>query len=387
MGKSFPNVLSGARWFAVCAVVLYHVRFLLFASYDHVHDKGLLLKLYYFVTGLGHEGFVLYMVTSGMLLGGLSLQRWSHQGRQAWRDVGHKAIWFYAYLLPGLLLGGLLDLAGSRLWKDTGVYAYFDLFSPDFSVKTVTENLLPVQRFIVPGLGSNAMLYLLAYECWAYLAFVAFFLLGRRRVGMLASTAIALTGIVLAPEYFGYLLLWLMGALVFYHRNGLTIRISYGRAILLFLVSLLTSRVMSPHDNEYSPHVVLILQTLLDLQFGVGVTVLLLALGSARPRHKSARLLLWRLNGQFPAGNSVILASHFPFMMFAVAAMSRSFAIPIAGEPRFVLFALFAGQVVAIYAYGWVLSSASMRLVRLWPLRRGTAVSPELAQDDVAASS
>jgi hypothetical protein len=277
---------------------------MLFASYDHVHDKGLLLKVFYLVTGVGHEGFVVYMVTSGMLLGGLSLQRWPQQGRLALRDVGHKATWFYAYLLPTLLLGGLLDLAGVYFLSGTRVYAYFDLFSPNFSIKNITENLLPVQRFIVPGLGSNAMLYLLAYECWAYLAFAAFFLFRRRQAGVLAGAALALTGIVLAPEYLGYLLLWLMGAFAFHYRGRLANRVGAGKAFLLFAGSLLVSRLMSPHDNALPPHLVTIFQILVDFQFGVGVSLLLLALGNLKLGRTGAGLLLWRLNRRLPSGSS-----------------------------------------------------------------------------------
>jgi hypothetical protein len=364
MNKSFSTAASCARWCAVVAVVLYHVRFLLFAGYDHVHDRGLLLKLFYLVTGIGHEGFVVYMVTSGILLGGLSLQRWPRQGRMALRDVGHKAVWFYACLLPTLLLGGLLDIAGVHFLSGTRVYAYFDLFSPNFSLKNVTENLLPVQRFIVPGLGSNAMLYLLAYECWAYLACAALVLLPRH-AGLLAGTAVAVTGTVLAPEFLGYLLLWAMGALAFHFRNRLVAPIGRGPAVLMLLASLLLSRLMSPHDDELPPHLVTLLQLVIDFQLGICVTLLLLASSSVQLRAGMGRQL-WRIHRRLPAGGSIILASHFPFMMCVTAVLSRVLAVPIAGEPRPIRFALFAVQVVAIGLYGWLMSVVAHKLVRVW---------------------
>jgi hypothetical protein len=124
---------------------------------------------------------------------------------------------------------------------------------------------------------------------------------------------------------------------------------------------------MSPHDNALPPHLITIFQILVDFQFGVGVSLLLLALGNLQLRRTGAAVLLWRLNRRLPSGSSVILACHFPFMMFAVAVASRAFAIPIAGEPRFILFVLFAGQVIAICSYGLLMSSVSQRLVRLRP--------------------
>lgn len=378
MNPSFSAILNCSRWLATGAVVLYHVRFLLFASYDQVHDKGFLVKLYYFVTSLGHEGFVLYMVASGMLLGGLSLRRWTRQGQNAWRDVVHKAVWFYALLVPGLLIGGALDIAGSCVLQCTGVYGYFGQFNPDFSLVAVSENLLPLQRFMVPGLGSNAMLYLLAYECWAYLALAGFMLPGRRPLGVLAGLAIAAEGVILAPEFFGYLALWMLGALLYRHREQLSRHIPLGLAVAMFAVTLLTSRVLGARLSQEPAHFVLVMRTLLDLQFGLGLMLLLLALSCRRREKRVWPLLLWRLNRFFPSANSVILASHFPFMMFLVAVTSHSLAVPIAGQPRTVVFVLFGVLVVAIYAYAWLLSRLALRLVRLLPRRGGLpgAVAP-----------
>lgn len=369
MDTSFTKKLSGCRWIAVFAVVMYHVRFLLFAGYDQVHDKGLWLKLFYFTTSLGHEGFVLYMLVGGMLLGGLSSRRWSRQGRHAWRDVLHKALWFYAFLLPALLLGGLFDLNGSCELRDTGVYAYFDQFTADFSWKALTENLLPVQRFIVSGLGSNAMLYLLAYECWAYIAFAAFMLFGRRWAGATAGGAIALQGVVLAPEFLGYLLLWLMGAFTFRHRARFTMRLPRGVPFLIFLVSLLVSRGVGAHLGGLPPHGLLVARTLLDLQFGVSVAVLLFA--SARDNGRGRwDGPLWRINRRFPSASSVIVAAHFPFMMFVVAWSSRNLQAPIAAQPQPLLFVLFLGAVMAIYGYAWGISLIAQQLLIMLPVSR-----------------
>lgn len=376
MNTSFSATLSWLRWLAACAVVLYHVRFLLYASYGHVRDKGPLVQLYYFVTGLGQEGFVLYIVASGMLLGGQSLRRWIQRGEDAWRDVAHKALWFYAFLVPALLLGGLFDLAGSCVFKFTGVYGYFDIFSPDLSLKAVTANLLPVQRFMVPGLGSNAMLFLLAYECWAYFALAAFVLLGMRWSGVLAGTAIAIEGAVLSPAFFGYLLLWTIAAAVFHHRDRLAIRPSLPVGCFIFAASLLASRIFGAHLPAASPDIALVVRSLLDLQFGAGCIALLLAMERPAAMKRGAwSLLVWRLNRRFPSAASVLLASHFPFMMLVVAVTSHSLAVPIAGQPRPYLFTLFCAVVLMIYAYAWVLSRLALRLVRMVPRARRIAGS------------
>ena len=374
MRTSLPALASGARWVAGLAVVLYHVRFFLFASYDQLPDKGPLIKAFYFVSSLGHEGFVLYMLASGILMGGLSCCRWSRQGPQAWRDVVHKALWFYAFLVPALLVGGLLDLAGSCVLQCTGVYAYFNQFTPDFSLKTLTENLLPVQRFMVPGLGSNSMLYLLAYECWAYLGLAAYFLLGQRRVGIAAGGTIALLGSALAPEFFGYLVLWLTGAILYVWTTRRTVRVPRGVALGIFLASLLVSRFFGAHLAGMPPHVLLVVRALLDLQFGAGVAILLLAWNAHRTKPRRSPLI-WRLNRAIPSGSSIVFASHFPLMMFLVAAVSHKFGIAIAAQPRPLLFALLGGLVILIYAYAWALSKLAAQLVQLVPRGRAVAAS------------
>jgi hypothetical protein len=279
----------------------------------------------------------------------------------------------------------LLDLAGSCLLKCTGVYAYFGQFSPDFSFRAVTANLLPVQRFIVPGLGSNTMLYLLAYECWAYLAFAASVLLRRRWAGWLAGAALALEGVALAPEFLGYLVLWVMGAVVFQNRHRLAQCMPRSLALTVFAATLLVSRLAGAHVSSLPEHFVLLGRTALDLQFGVGLTCLLLALDTKGAQHRGWRLQLWRLNRRFPTANSIILASHFPLMMFIVAVASHSLAVPIAGQPNPVGYALFCLLIIALYVYSWGLSRLAMLLVRLVPRGRTRATLLRLPDESQEA--
>jgi hypothetical protein len=372
MTRSLTAVASCARWLAVFAVVLYHIRFLLFAEYDHVLAHDMYIKIFYFLSSLGHEGFVAYMVASGMLLGGLSWQRWSRQGGHAWRDVAHKSVRFYALLAPALLLGALFDVTGSRVMHWAGVYRYFTQFDPALSVAAVLENLLPVQRFLVPGLGSNAMLFLLAYECWAYLAFAAYGLLGRHHRGVLCGSVIVVVGAALEPEFLGYALLWIGGALVLRHRVRLAGYVGPASAIVIFVAALLVSRLGGTQLPRVPPEFVLFVRAALDVQFGAAVAMLLLAWGRPRAKPRKWSMRLWRLNRHAPSANTAILAGHFPFMMLVGAAASKRLGLPIAGQPGPLVFALFGAMVLLIYGYGWLLSRAALRLVRLAPRFRAT---------------
>ena len=194
VNSGFQARVNLMRLLAAGMAVIYHVRFLLFAGYPEVSEKSLVLTLFYFVTSLGHEAFVMYMVISGVALGGLSIHRWRH-GVDPGADLLRRSTWFYCLLTPALLLGGALDFIGTRALAHPEVYAYFTMFSPSLDLEAFAGNMLMLQRFVVPGLGSNTMLYLLAYECWAYLALAALFVLALALGGWLRAR-----GVLLIPE-------------------------------------------------------------------------------------------------------------------------------------------------------------------------------------------
>jgi hypothetical protein len=141
-------------------------------------------------------------------------------------------------------------------------------------------------------------------------------------------------------------------------------------AVLLFAASLLGSRVFGAPLATLPVQLGDLLRTLLDLQFGLALAVLLLAWGKKPGRSGIASARLARLNRRFPAANPVMFACHFPFMMFIVGAASRVLAMPIAGQPGPLAFLVFGAAVCLIYAYALLMSQLAARLVRLLPAAR-----------------
>ena len=74
--SSFWASLDFIRWSAAMLVVVAHARHLLFVDYyllvykDPTFLHSISNKLFYFITGLGHEAVVLFFVLSGYLVGG-----------------------------------------------------------------------------------------------------------------------------------------------------------------------------------------------------------------------------------------------------------------------------------------------------------------------------
>lgn len=375
MNSMFTSVISLLRWSAALMVVLYHVRFLLFPGYGQVQNKGPALQIFYFVTSLGHEAFVVYMLLSGVMLGGLSYHRWAQGLTSPLGDIRRKAVWFYAILIPALVLGGTFDLVGHITLACTGVYAYFSQLCMDFGWRAIAGNLLMLQRFVVPGLGSNSMLYLLSYECWAYLAFATVFLLRGlgRRIGITSAVLVGAAGAWLAPEFLGYWIVWLLGLAVSRLAYSPRIRICPTLGVTAFLATLAISRAGVQIVALLPEMPLLAARMPIDLLFGIGSALLLGSIfTSLRSREYSTwlRRLAWRLNRRFAGASVAILASHFPFMMFAVAVASALFGVEVAGPPSSGAFLVFVATVIGIFVYAFFfaqIAHAVGRVARKWP--------------------
>jgi hypothetical protein len=57
------NVSSRHGAYATCGVSS-HVRFLLFVDYEQVQENTWLSDVFYFLTGLGHESFAVFVVST-----------------------------------------------------------------------------------------------------------------------------------------------------------------------------------------------------------------------------------------------------------------------------------------------------------------------------------
>lgn len=365
LNSGFQARINLMRLLAALMAVIYHVRFMLFAAYPEVPDKGLVLKFFYFVTSLGHEAFVVYMVISGLALGGLSVHRWRH-GVDPQADLLRRSTWFYCLLTPALLLGGALDFIGTHALARPDVYAYFTMFSPSLDLEAFAGNMLMLQRFVVPGLGSNTMLYLLAYECWAYFALAALFILGKRNrsLGWCAAVAVAIAGSVLAPEFLGYLLLWMMGAGVGWLGYNTKVRFPRHYGTLAFVIGLLVSRWGGAHVEQVPEALITAARMALDLLFGASFALLTASWLAAPSIQTPISWLRWSAWRRFSGASFVLFTTHFPFMMFIVAVASTVFHLPIGGQPGAFAFLMFGAVVFAIYLYAYVFSAVASRLAR-----------------------
>jgi peptidoglycan/LPS O-acetylase OafA/YrhL len=353
VNPSFLSRIALLRWLAALVAVCFHVRSLVFAEYGQLQHKGPLLSLFYFVTSLGHEAFVVYMVLGGLLLGGLSWKRWESGASSAWGDLSRKLGGLYMLLVPVLLAGGVLDMAGSTTLDGSGVYSHHPQFAhANLSAVALAGNLLLLQDILVPGFGSNAMLFLLAYEWWAYLVTAVFWQTSRLRParGLLAAAPVVIGLAALAPAFPGFLAAWLAGLAVARCGAQLKGRVPPQLGVGIFLGALLASRVSGAHLPGLAPGVVVAARIALDLLVALALGLMLLSLFGDRSRRirasgtVPARAQRWLARLSLP-----VYASHIPVALFTVAAASSLLGLPLHAQPSPLGFGLFAAVIGAVY--------------------------------------
>ena len=105
----------------------------------------MLLDVFYFVTGLGHEAVVIFFVMSGLLVGGLSLERYVARRFVPSEFVIQRLSRIYIVLIPALMMGFTLDFIGLANFNAAAIY---------------TDSL----RFRMPGIVANQLSWHLMLE-------------------------------------------------------------------------------------------------------------------------------------------------------------------------------------------------------------------------------
>lgn len=219
--------LDALRGIAAVGVCANHLRDLLLADYPQVQHHNPVLAAFYLATGLGHQWVMIFFVLSGYLVGGSVLRSFS-MNRWSWRSyLLSRLTRLYVVLIPALLLGGALDLAGIHFFGISGIYGghvgshelSFDI-PAHLRLPVLVGNYVFLQSIFVTTFGSNSPLWSLANEFWYYLAFPLLVLIVVRsssivlRIGSLISFVFLLSFVGHSIALAG--LIWLMGVAIHY---------------------------------------------------------------------------------------------------------------------------------------------------------------------------
>jgi peptidoglycan/LPS O-acetylase OafA/YrhL len=255
--------LDALRGIAALLVAVSHLRALFFVEFEHVTHKSFLIKMFYALTGLGHDSVMIFFVLSGYLISS-SVLRSIRLDRWDWKRYSIQRLTrLYVVLLPALLIGGSWDFLGAKLLGG-GVYAgggpYQHIVSaPVLSRLTLHDwiaNALFTQGIIAPTFGSNGPLWSLSYEFWYYVLFPLLLIAvwpgtsPKLRIGYLLLSAAVL--IFVGKAIALYFTIWLVGFVVgIVPASKLSRNRAFRAAALCCLVGSLILSRLHAHGNSF----------------------------------------------------------------------------------------------------------------------------------------
>ncbi len=353
MNDRFVSFLLIARWASAVVALMYHLRFLLFVSYDAVHAKTIFSTGFYFLTGLGHESYAVFFILDG-ILAGLILQRRRATAVSAPAAASRHLGSLYKVFLPGLMFGAVLDLTGTRFFGGTGVYTDFPEFSAlALNLPAFLGNIVMLQPFAVPNFGSNSMLYLPSYLFWSFVLFVVFTGASRLRgpqARCVQAALLAAALLVLPYTFLIWAAIWLAGVAVVFLGESRSFRPPLLVAVPLFGAALVLSRLLGPRAGQLREQYA---DAIIQCGFwlvGIGFAVVAWALypQQAQEQHRSLPYSAARTaDGWSGQTATFTFFFHFPVIMLLVAMDTVLFGQGLAQQPTPATYIRFACLIAA----------------------------------------
>jgi peptidoglycan/LPS O-acetylase OafA/YrhL len=315
-------VLDVIRWIAALAVVLTHLNDQMFLSLQETPAAShtLAFMMWKFVSASGNEAVIVFFVISGYLVGGAALAEFLKNGDlQLSRYLLRRGARLYTVLVPALVIGAALDIIGSQLSGGSSVYAST---LHHLSVGGFLGNLVFLQTLFVETFGSNDALWSLTNEFFYYLMCgLTFYALSKNRSQLQRSALLLLLGGIawlIFPKILLFGTLWLLGMAI--RVMPLRRTLPLWVAVCQFLVILFAIRLFF----EWQWHAQLLAHYAVSALAAVSFALLVASL-QARPTHAMPALVRHPFN-KFAADFSYTLyATHFPFIMFVIAASETLF--------------------------------------------------------------
>lgn len=217
------DMLRGA---AALLVLTGHLRNLFFVDFQQLTHPNSVVRVVYFVTGLGHQSVMIFFVLSGYLithsiLRALSTDTWSWQ-----QYLVNRLTRLQVVLIPALLLCVFWDTTGIHTFGRQSIY-YGNLHGANVGAHILGHTgigvLLANAFFLqgiasIPTFGSDGPLWSLSYEFWYYILFpTALLAISSRRplpVRLFYALAALCIAAIIGRSMVIYFLVWLMGATV-----------------------------------------------------------------------------------------------------------------------------------------------------------------------------
>lgn len=278
--------------------MLGHSRGAYFESYHNLLPayQTLLTKIFYAYTRIGHQCVIVFFVLSGLLVGGLSLKKFS-EGNLSLKDYFSKRITrIYIVVIPTLIIGGYLN--------------YITGLTNNLEIEYFFGNLFHFQTVFSPTYGSNGPLWSLANEFWYYMIFMGVIFYFKKIKNKNVSIIISITTIsffaFIMPNIIAYLIIWIFGLIIPFLINRLPIINDTIYLIFKFLFFPLII-IFNIYDGYIS-----------DLMFAFYTTILLTYI-IIKNKHVKSYMPLIRLS-KFSFS---LYAIHYPVLLYILFLLSK----------------------------------------------------------------
>lgn len=354
----FSSLLDAMRWIAALCVVTTHASWRILLPLHEVQDSSLFTTLFYVLSSFGHQAVIIFFVLSGYLVGGKGVVAVARTQFDARNYLSARTARLYAVLLPALILTAISDWLSIRISGGTGFHSLAGYNNLDSW--TALKNVLMLQPFYGPALGSNAPLWSLSFEFWFYMMFAvsaqAAIKHGTAR-WCYAALAILLA-ILLGTSFIHYSLLWLIGLLAAVMPRHHTGKISTAAATIIFIAALPSSHFTDQVVSRFGS----------DLLQSIAAGVLLWTVKTSA----LVPMIKFKSLNTFLADFSYSLyAVHYPLLLLFLTlidgpASPGGYSMRLVFEP--ISLGIFLAVVSACVVFGWLFSLITERKTRV--LRR-----------------
>lgn len=387
MNHRLSSLIDFSRWLSAFFVVLGHVAHLLVSPPSNTEPARPVARLFYVLTGLGHDAVMVFFVISGYLVGGITLNKWRTREIDLLDYSIKRFSRIYTVLIPALLLGFVFDYCGLRFFNSAGLYtntAQYNVGSLDnadvrLGLITFIGNVLMLEGNVVTSFGSNGPLWSLACEWWYYCLFgiVAAGLLMNGWQRVLAITLAFALACLLPLKLLVWMLIWLMGTATFFVCASEEKRPPLRWGVVQFLVMVFgLAAYKTTSGNSSSASVSMAF--LEDACVGASYCFLLYCASAKQGRARFEHFHHWAAGFSYS-----MYLFHFPAMLFLVAAANQIFGIPFLAafsiHTAFLIFCL----LLILYVLGYVFSQCTERHTDLIKnsLKKGLTTLPFWSQE------
>lgn len=360
------DLIRGCSALVVC---LGHLRNAILVDGSDLIHPSLALKVFYFITGIGHQAVMVFFVLSGYFVGGAVLRSGINFSWKSYLVSRLTRLW--VVLIPCLLLTWGIGLIVEHYALEATLGASNDIWHSgpkigeySVSLNTFLANILFFQTIASPVFGFNGPLWSLANEFWYYMLFpllaIGLGFLGKKAPVVHGATL--LLALIIASwlplEILNGFLIWLLGVAVYSLQakirfiNPVIALIFLGLSVLLitFVVCNVKLSFVQISDNQS------------DFIVGLSFACLCLSLTNQQ-FFQCHRPILAKFSLYISEVSYTLYLSHFPVVILIATTMYQSKKV-IPDGLAFVQFTGWGLLLLALASLMWFLFESRTAFVR-----------------------